>query len=615
MAKKYAKYDDVPKQYQFDLEDLLGGETIESLIAQGINCKQKWVEAERGMYDSDTNYLAAIKLDEKFQLVHNRISNYLSNKLAVNLINQEINQLVEKYETALRDLTIQAGCTIDHFFQNSSKVQQWIKQPEFDNYRLKTLHLINSKKHKVSGEIEKYLKLTSKGEVNIYKFFSILNYSEIDYGYATDKHKKRHKLNEGNYRNLMRSPDEQLRKSAFQSRSNALFQHRELMAQMLISHFKKVSAQALAQKFSSSVASLIYDDEVELTLLTTLYQNGQKHGPIFAKYRQMYRKAFYKKFKKQYREWDTYVDLYQFKDQYSIDDAQKIIIKALKPLGEEYLSVLKRAFEERWIDYCHVENKRTGAYSIGNTYGINKIYILTNFSDDYDSLSTLAHELGHSLHTYYSNKHQPIGLNDYPIFLAEIASVFNEIMLNDYMLKNANNNRSRLFFLEKLISGFYSTVMVQLEYSNYEYNLYQKIDHNQPVSGFEDLKALYHQTMIQFYSKKEQAKLSKPEKYKKAKMFRSFLIPHYYYDFYVYKYAIGYICAYAFYADYQKRGQVSIDNYIKNFLSQGCSDWPVQLLKKAGVDLYDPNLYDSAFRVINNYINQYIKISKQVFGL
>lgn len=615
MAKKYANYHDVPEKYRFDLDHLLKGKKIEDLIKEAIKIKQKLVEMQPKIYDSAKNYLASIKLDEEFKLIDNRVSNYLSNNKSVNLINPEINKLIEEYETQMRILSIKAGATTDQFFQNAEKVAKWIKQPEFDHYRLNLTHLINSKKHKVSAEIENYLKLTSKGETQLYDLFGILNYSEMDYGYAIDSKGRKRKINDGNYKDLMKSKDEQLRKSAFHSRSNALFKHRELMAKMLIDQFKKISANALAYKFNSSVEMLIYDDEVQTDLLTTLYENAQKHAEIFGRYRRIRRQAFYKKYGKKYQKWDSYLEITKIKNKYSIDDCQKLILKALKPLGKEYNKMLKKAFSERWIDYCHVENKRAGAYSIGNTYGLEKIYILTNYSDDYDSVSTLAHELGHSMHTYYSNKTQPISLSSYPIFLAEIASVFNQIMLNKYMFEHSKSDQERLFFLEEMISDFFSTVIVQLEFSNYEFELYKRIDQDQPIGSFEDIKKIYHEVMLKYLDKKSRENLSKPNQYKKLKMLYSFTVPHYYYWFYVYKYAVGYICAYAFYSDYEKRGQAGIDNYINNFLSQGRSDWPVKLLQKAGVDLYDPKIYDAAFGVVNKLISQYAALVKKVFKL
>lgn len=230
-----------------------------------------------------------------------------------------------------------------------------------------------------------------------------------------------------------------------------------------------------------------------------------------------------------------------------------------------------------------------------------------NFDFTINSVHTLAHELGHSLHSYYSDLHQDYHNSSYPIFLAEIASIFNELMVDDYLLKNQDDDKLKFDIVFQKISTFISTVQRQVIWADYEATLYKKMDSGELTGSYDDFVKIYEQ-IIKKYKPND-------DEIDEKSFIYSVIVPHYYYGYYVYKYAIGYLAANVFFQKYKKEGKTAIKNYIENFLSKGGSDWPSEILKQAGVDLSDPEMYRQAFSVLESQIDEYIRLGKKIFNI
>ncbi|MGY6171777.1 oligoendopeptidase F [Candidatus Mycoplasma pogonae] len=610
--KIYKKYSDIPEQYRFDLEYLLEGKDIDFWIKKTEKMYRDLIVIKDSKYDSSEAFLAALKKNEKLELITNKLHNYVSNKLNTNIVDTEMNQLVAKLEELETELAKEMGNESTRLFKNSKKVKQWLKLPEFAIYK-KNLELeLASQKHYLKPEIEEYVLKTSNIEADPESIFSILTDSEIDYGYAIDSKGKKHKITDGTYFVLLESPDEALRKDAHKKYLASQYKHRQSLAKLLIQKFKKTSVTAELRKYNSAVEALTYNDRVDEKLLNILFENIQKNMFLFHKFNDAKKKFFKLKFNKKMQAYDRLLKLVNIKNRYSVEESQVLVAKALEPMGKEYSNIVQKAFVERWVDYINVPNKRSGAYSIGQSYGLDKKYILMNFDYTLESVSTLAHEMGHSMHSYYSDKTQPQELASYPIFLAEIASIFNELMLTDYLLKNSKSDELRFFVLGEAIRAFQNTVVRQIIFAQYEYQVYKALDKKVPLSNFEDLEAIYEAVEAKYMSEKQIRSRAKA-KDKKANII-AVTIPHYYYNFYVYKYALGYIIANAFFQKYKQDGKSAIDNYIKNFLSAGSRKWPVELLKDAGVDLYDSQVYNTAFKNLDTLVSDYIRLGNKIFN-
>ena len=605
--KQYKKYTDIPKKYRFDLDHLLEGKTIEQLIDQLFELLEKDYEIRDSKYDDAKNYLNYLKNQEISGILMNRISNYISNNLSTNLISPEFNKLSNDLQFRLFEFQKKYGSETNRIFKNAKKLTEWIKLDEFKDYKKDIEFTLEQKKHKFEDKVEEFIKRISRADISAYEVFSIITNSELNYKEATSSNGKTIKITPANRTTLLLNKDPKIRQTTFENWANAYLQHKNSLASLLSQHFKNISTWALERKYPSAVESLIHEDKADLKLLNTLYQAVTENINLFQKFHKLHKQFFKAKYKTNMKPWDSLLPLVKIKQDYSIEETQDIVKKALKPLGKEYTDKIQEMFDQNWIDYCIVDNKRSGAYSIGGSYGLDKKYILMNHDGKLHAVSTLAHEAGHSMHSWYSDTHQPYHLSAYPIFLAEIASIFNELLLNDYLMKTTDDPKIKFYLIQEAINEFEATVRRQTMWSEYEFNLYNAIDQGQSLNNFEAIKAVY-KDVIKKYSVDPNAKFDND-----IYLYGAIMVPHYYYDFYVYKYAIGYLVANYFFQKYKQNGVNELQNYIDNFLKKGASKWPIELLLEAGVDLYDPNFYKEAFAELANKIDQFEKLGKQIF--
>ncbi len=604
--KQYKKYDDIPKKYQFDLEDILENKTIEELIDEFFKKMKNEIKIKDSKYSDSKTYLKYLQNQEKLIILFNKISNYISNKISINVVDPKFNKLNNEFNYKYYSLSRELGPESNRIFNNEKKLKEWIKLKEFKQFKKDIEYTLEQKKHKFTDEIEKFVLNTSRADVDAHEIFSIITNSEMDYGYAISKTGKKIKISPSNKSKLLLNKDENIRKTTQLNWIKAYLKHKNSLSSLLYQHIKNISVWSLERKYSSSVESLIIDDQMTDELLKSLYKNVKNNKHLFDKFGKYHAKFFQLKFNKKYKMWDHLLPLVSIKQFYTIEQMQEIVLEALRPFGDKYISIIKEMYDKNWIDYCIVDNKRSGAYSIGQTYGINKKYILMNFEGTLSSISTLAHEIGHSMHSYFSDINQPYNLSQYPIFLAEIASIFNELMLNDYLFNSSKDNKFKFYLLSNQINEFLGTVKQQTMWSEYEFELYSRIDKGESASSFDELKKIYESIISQYTNKKK--------KYKDLHLYGSVMVPHYYYHFYVYKYAIGYLVANYFFNQYKKLGQSFLDKYINDFLSKGCSEKPLDLLKGMGINLEDASFYDIAFQTLDFKINDYIKLGKKIFN-
>lgn len=298
----------------------------------------------------------------------------------------------------------------------------------------------------------------------------------------------------------------------------------------------------------------------------------------------------------------SYFDLYapMVKDvdlKYSIDEGQNLLLDVFKPLGEEYVSTVNKSFNERWIDYVATTGKRSGAYSSGAAYDYHP-YILMNWTDDFESVSTLAHELGHTMHSYFSNKNQPFVDAQYATFVAEIASTINENLLNNYMVANVKTDDEKLYLLGEYLDFLRATIFRQVSFAEFEWAIHKKAENNEPLTG-EDMSKIYYDIVKKYYGKDEGV-CDVPDyiAYEWA------YIHHFVgYTYYVYQYSTSLIYATALAEKIVNEGQPAIDKYY-NILNGGSSDYPIELIKKAGLDPLSSEAFDLTMAKMNKVMDQ-----------
>lgn len=606
MLKKYNSYSDVEEKYKWDIEDILGNKTYQQLEDEYFDLYSKIIEIKDSKYNSLDQYVEYIELSKKFLILGNKISNYLDNKLNINIVDPTINKTISLFETKSQEYAKKLGSEANRIFQHKDKIKTWINDNRLIEVKKDLEATLQELDHKLSDDVENYLNDTASGSPVPEDIFSIISDSEVDFGNVLIKNKKI-KITEGNRIALLKNKDEQVRKDVYFNYLNGYLKNKQSLARLLYQHIKEISVNALYRKYNSSLESILLQDHVDKKLLNIIYDAVQKHMYIFKKYNNAKKQFFKAKFNKKLEKWDYFLDLVNVKSSYTIEEAQKILLDVISIMPYEYPEVVKKAIDERWIDYINVPSKRSGAYSIGGAAGMKKIYILMNFDGTLESVNTLCHEMGHSMHSYFSNKCQSPLRSSYPIFLAEIASIFNELLLNDYLISKSKNIQQQFYLLDSSINDFIGTVLRQTMWSNFEFDLYNAIDENKPLNTYEEIEKLYVENEKKYSTTSKSIKLGDPRNV------YSVMVPHFYYYFYVYKYALGYIVANVFFQKYKQEGQEALKNYINKFLSAGDIDWPTNILKDAGVDIYNEDIYNLAFEVLNQKVDKYIKLGKKIF--
>ena len=388
------------------------------------------------------------------------------------------------------------------------------------------------------------------------------------------------------------------RKKVFESFFGALKKFERTFGTQLYAEVKKDMFYKNVRKYDSCVQSALDANNIPVEVYTALIDNAHKNLPTLYRYLKL-RKRMLGLDELHY--YDMYPPLVKKVDlNYDVNDAEELIKKALAVLGSDYVSTLDKAFNNRWIDMYPTLGKRSGAYSNGSAYDVHP-YILMNFNGKYDDVSTLAHELGHTMHSYYSNKNQPYVNADYPIFLAEVASTTNEVLLADYVLKTLKDKEKKLSILGSQLESFRTTLFRQTMFAEFELKMHDMAENGQSLTG-DNLTKLYLSLLKKYYGADEGV-----TKIEDLYGIEWAYIPHFYYNFYVFQYATSY-CASTAIAEKIVQDKTMKDKFIKKFLSAGRSDYAIPILKGVGVDMTTSEPFDLAMKKMNSIMDEMEKL-------
>ncbi len=394
------------------------------------------------------------------------------------------------------------------------------------------------------------------------------------------------------------SPVREDRQKVFAAFMGRLNDYRRTFGAQLNAQVKQDLFYTKARKYDSCLQSALDANNIPTSVYQTLVDNVNRQLGTFHRYLRLRQRILGVD---QLHYYDLYAPLVPAVDlHYSVEEAERNVLAALRPLGEDYIGVLKRAFGERWIDFYPTEAKRSGAYSSGDAYDVHP-YILLNFNGKYDDVSTLAHELGHTMHSFLSNKNQPYPASQYPIFVAEVASTFNEALLLDYMLNQINDDKTRLSLLGNYLEGIKGTLFRQTQFAEFELRIHEMVEKGTPLTG-DVLSSTYEELVKKYYGHDKGICVVDPE-IKAEWMY----IPHFYYDFYVYQYATAFTAS-ASLSESVMSGDAAAKKKYLDFLSSGGTGYPIELLKKAGVDMTTAAPFDLTVQKMNRVMDEMEKI-------
>lgn len=468
---------------------------------------------------------------------------------------------------------------------------------ELKEYEYLLENLYRFKDHILSDKEEEILSNLSLSLDNASDTYEALTDSDLKFDDIKDEFGNDVELTESNYTNFLHSSNRNVRKEAFTRLLETYGNYKNAISSTFSGNIKTLTSLAKIKKYNSSLEASLFNDKIDVEVYNNLIKTVKDNMNVIYKYYDL---------KKEVLEldelhlYDIYLELVKDLDkEYSFEEAKELVINALEPLGSEYVNDLKQAFSQKWIDVYNNVGKRGGAYSSGgyDTFP----YILLNYECKLKDVSTLAHELGHSMHTYYSIKNNSYTNYRYKIFVAEVASTVNELLLNFYLLKNSNDISEKLYILNSLMELFKGTIYRQVMFAEFERDCHKRYENGEVLTN-ELLCNEYYKLNKEYFG--DNVVVDEQIKYEWER------IPHFYYNFYVYKYAIGLSCA-CYIVDGILNGRENArEDYLK-FLSLGGSDYPVNELKTAGIDITSSEVILSAIKMFDNIIEDFKQICKK----
>lgn len=513
-------------------------------------------------HDADT-------LNEKYKIMTNKVSDLFTkyNELS-SFVVPEILKLDKK--------------KLASFYEDEKKLE---------DYRFSIENIYRFKNHTLDEEKEKMLSNLSKCLSNPEETYEALTDSDFEYDYITDEKGNKIKFNESNYSLFIKSKDRSVRKKAFEMLHNKYKKYIRTITSTYKGEVETNVVLAKIRNYDSAISASLYSDNVSQDIYNNLIKVVNDNMDVLYKYYDLKKEILSLNRLHMY---DTYVEIInKVSKKYTFDEAKEIVMEALSVLGDKYIKNLKKAFDEKWIDIYHSKGKRSGAYSSGN-FDVNP-YVLLNFEGTLDDVSTLAHELGHSMHTYLSCKNNPYQYSSYEIFVAEVASTVNELLLANYMLKSSKNKEEKLAIINHILDLYKATLYRQTMFAEFEKETH-KLREKGEVLTSDLLSNMYYDLVKKYFG--PNVLCDDLIRYEWAR------IPHFYYNFYVYKYATGISAASYIVDGILNNREGALKNYI-NFLKTGGSMYPLDELKIAGVDLNSKSVVLSAIKTFERYLKEF----------
>lgn len=587
---------DVPEKDKWAIQDLFA--TDDDWRAALAKAKEfiPRITAFRGrLAESGAALLSFFRLDDEISLAFDALVHYAQRRSDEDTRVAAYQEMVSQVTRFAVEIQSAAAFETPELLAISDEDMNrlYAEAPELELYRLNIDRIRRRREHVLSDKEEAILAAAGEMAASPDDIYSMLNDADLKFPDAVDKDGIAHPVTHGTFIPLMQSYDRVLRKSAFDSLYSVYGQFRNTSAATLSAQLKQLLFFANVRKYPSTLDAALDGNEVP----TEIYRNliDAVHRSFAPMYRYV---ALRKKLLgvDELHMYDLYVPVVDGVEmKFTFEEAKEIALKALAPLGEDYLNLLREGFANGWIDVYENEGKRSGAYSAGARV---HPYVLLNFKGTLDDVFTLVHEMGHSIHSYLSNKTQPTAYQNYVIFVAEVASTCNEALLMEYLLSVTTDKKERAYLINHFLEQFRGTLYRQTMFAEFELAANEMTQRGEGTTA-EALCAMYKKLNEQYFG---------PEMNVDEEISLEWArIPHFYYDYYVYQYATGYAAAIALSRRILREGEAAVKDYL-GFLSGGCSADPITLLRGAGVDMASPKPIEDATKLFDEMISEMEKI-------
>lgn len=594
MAKEEKLRCEIEDKYKWDLTKIYKDEKEWQKDFDDVKEKILKVTSYRNSFLSNGKKLYEyLKYDEEVSRKLEKIYYYAHLNYDADTLNEEYKVMKNKVSDLFTKYNELSSFVVPEILKlDEKKLASFYKDEErLEDYRFSIENIYRFKNHTLDEEKEKMLSNLSKCLSNPEETYEALTDSDFEYDYITDEKGNKVKFNESNYSLFIKSKDRSVRKKAFEMLHNKYKKYIRTITSTYKGEVETNVVLAKIRNYDSAISASLYSDNVSIDIYDNLIKVINDNMDVLYDYYDLKKEILSLDRLHMY---DTYVEIINKVDKkYSFDEAKEIVIEALSVLGDKYISNLKKAFDEKWIDIYHSKGKRSGAYSSGN-FDVNP-YVLLNFEGTLNDVSTLAHELGHSMHTYLSCKNNPYQYSSYEIFVAEVASTVNELLLANYMLKNSKNKDEKLAIINHILDLYKATLYRQTMFAEFEKETH-KLREKGEVLTSDLLSNTYYNLVKKYFG--PNVLCDDLIRYEWAR------IPHFYYNFYVYKYATGISAASYIVDGILNNKEGALENYIK-FLKSGGSMYPLDELKIAGVDLNSKSVILSAIKTFEKYLKEF----------
>ena len=584
----------IEDKYKWNLQDIYASDEDFEKEFDEYKSLTKDLDRFKGKLSDIDTLLEYLHLDDEIELIGGKIGLYVFLKRDLDISSSKAVEMMDRvnnYQNKVSEITSFVEPEILQF--TNEYLEEIYSDDRFKDYKLAIHDIVRCKNHILDEKMEALLTRIgdfASGFSDVYD-----NIESVDLTYKPIRYNgKKYELTQALYGKYRESNIREIRKQAYENMFNAYKDFSNTIATNYIYNVKSDYFFAKERRYNTCLEAEFDSRNLNPNIYSTLLNNVDGHLGLLHKYF-----SLMKKFSglDDFTIYDTRISFVKdFNPKFTVEKSKKIVLDSLKILGKDYISILNEAFENRWIDYFETKNKASGGYQ-ADVYGVHP-FILLNYVPNFNSLSTLAHELGHCCHSYYSNKSNPISTASYNLFVAEIASTTNEILLLKHMIDNSKTDKEKLFYLQKFANDFHATVYTQTMYSKFEVFAHDTIENNGSLS--KDTLCNYYGDLIKsFYGPAlQEHELSK---------YSWLCIPHFYRCYYVYKYSTSYAVS-SYVANRIYSGDKEFLTKYKEFLSSGGSKYPEDILKIIDVDLTKNTVYDIAFKDFEWSINEIEKL-------
>lgn len=592
-TKKLLKREEVNSKYKWAIEDLYkSDDDWKKEFEQLKQLSKKLLDYKGKLSESSDTLLNYLKLSDEISKLMERVVVYANQKSHEDTANSIYQNLVSQCTGLMASISSLAAFAEPELLEmDEYKLLEFLKA---DNgikvYEKLITDMLKKKEHILSEEMEELLASASELADSPSNIFAMFNNADIKFPEIEDENGNMVEITHGRYGLLMESKNRRVRKDAFEGVYSVYKKYKNTLAATYNANVKAEAFYAKARKYPSNLAMALDDSHIPETVYTNLIEAVHDNMHLMHRYVSLRKRLLQVD---ELHMYDLYTPVVGDVDmKIDFEEAKQIVMEGLKPLGEEYQAILKEGYENGWIDVYENEGKRSGAYSWG-AYGTHP-YVLLNYQDNLNNVFTLAHEMGHAIHSYSSDATQPFVYASYKIFVAEVASTCNEALLMQHLLKTTEDKKEKAYLINYFLEQFKSTLYRQTMFAEFEMITHKMAADGEALTA-DSLSEVYHNLNVQYFG--DDIVIDKDIDMEWAR------IPHFYTPFYVYQYATGYSAAIALSTRILKEGQKAVDDYM-GFLRGGSSKDPIDLLKGAGVDMTSKSPVNEALKVFEDCLDQ-----------